>query len=187
VFLDRDGTLNVEVDFLRTPEELVLIEGAAEAVRKLNERGLVTCVISNQSGVARGYLSEADLVPIHKKLREEISRAGGALDNIYYCPHHPSAGIEPYNINCECRKPKLGMLLQGAREFNLDLQRSFVVGDSTVDMQAGNLAGATTILVQTGYGKKSLLDCREKNIPIGFVVDSIVEAAELILEKVPAK
>ncbi len=183
VFLDRDGTLNVEMDFLRTPEELVLIDGAPNAVRKLNERGIVACVISNQSGVARGYLSEADLIPIHAKLMGELRRDGGTLDRIYYCPHHPNAGIAPYDIPCECRKPKPGMLLQGALEFNLDLQRSYVVGDSTVDMQAGNAVGATTILVQTGYGKKSLLDCKEKNIPITFVAKSVVEAVDFVLER----
>jgi D,D-heptose 1,7-bisphosphate phosphatase len=186
VFLDRDGTLNVEVDFLRTPDELVLIAGAPQAVRKLNESGLITCVISNQSGVARGFLTEADLVSVHNKLNEELGREGSKLDKIYYCPHHPTAGSAPYNFNCDCRKPKPGMLLQGAREFNLDLQRSYVVGDSTVDIQAGNEVGATTILVQTGYGKKSLLECKEKNIPIGFVAHSIVEAVDFIIEKLPA-
>lgn len=183
VFLDRDGTLNVEVDFLRRPEELVLIAGAGEAVHKLNERGLITCVISNQSGVARGHLNEADLACVHAKLRDELSRSESSLDAIYYCPHHPSEGIPPYDVSCECRKPKPGMLLRGAREFNLDLQRCFVVGDSTVDMQAGNAVGATTILVQTGYGKKALTACREKNIPISFVAESIVEAVDFIWEQ----
>jgi D-glycero-D-manno-heptose 1,7-bisphosphate phosphatase len=182
VFLDRDGTLNVEVDFLRKPEELVLIAGAGDAVRKLNEHGLITCVISNQSGVARGYLTEAELDLVHAKLRDELSRSESALDAIYYCPHHPSAGIPPYDVNCECRKPKPGMMLRGAREFNLDLRRSFVVGDSTVDMQAGNAVGATTILVQTGYGVKALAECNEKKIPIARVADSIVEAVTIVLE-----
>lgn len=126
-------------------------------------------------------LTEDDLAPIHAKLREELQREGANLDRIYYCPHHPTAGIAPYNVECECRKPKPGMLLQGAREFNIDLRRSFVVGDSVVDVQAGNSVGATTILVQTGYGKKSLQTCNEQNIPIGFVAGSIVEAVDFIL------
>lgn len=184
VFLDRDGTLNVEVEYLRTPDELRLTSGAAAAVRKLNDRGFITCVISNQSGIARGLLTEADLIPIHAKLREELLRAGATLDRIYYCPHHPTAGNAPYTIECDCRKPKPGMLQQGAREFNIDLRRAFVVGDSVVDMQAGNAVGATTILVQTGYGKESLLTCSEQNIAINFVADSIVDAVEIILQTV---
>jgi D-glycero-D-manno-heptose 1,7-bisphosphate phosphatase len=184
VFLDRDGTLNVEVDYIRTPDELQIIEGAAKAVRKLNEHGIITCVISNQSGIARGFLTEADLIPIHAKLREELLREGAKLGGIYYCPHHPTAGIAPYNVECECRKPKPGMLQQGARELNIALQRSFVVGDSVVDMQAGNAVDAATILVQTGYGRKSLQTCNEQNIPISFVADSIVEAVDFILDNV---
>ncbi|MBX2991840.1 MAG: D-glycero-beta-D-manno-heptose 1,7-bisphosphate 7-phosphatase [Bacteroidetes bacterium] len=183
VFLDRDGTLNIEVDYLRTPDELRLIEGAAASVRRLNNAGLVTCVISNQSGVARGFLTEADIVPIHAKLRAELAHEGATLDGIYYCPHHPTAGIAPYNVDCDCRKPKPGMLIRASKEFNLDLKRSFVVGDSVVDIQAGIAVGATTILVQTGYGKQSLLTCREQNIPIEHVAESIVEATEFILDK----
>ena len=184
VFLDRDGTLNVEVDYIRTPDQLQIIEGAAKAVRKLNEHGIITCVISNQSGIARGFLAEVDLIPIHAKLREELLREGSKLGGIYYCPHLPTAGIAPYNVECECRKPKPGMLQQGAREFNIALRRSFVVGDSAVDMQAGNAVDAATILVQTGYGRKSLQTCNEQNIPISFVANSIVEAVDFIIEQV---
>ncbi len=187
VFLDRDGTLNEEVNFIRSPEELELIPGTARAVRKLNEKGFTVCVITNQSGVARGFLSEADLVPIHALLREELMREGATLDQIYYCPHHPVAGNEPYNVECDCRKPKPGMLQRGAKEFGLDLQRSFVVGDSVVDIEAGNFVGARSILVQTGYGKKTLQTCSEKNIPIDFVADSIVEAADYIIEQVEGR
>lgn len=184
VFLDRDGTLNVEVDYLRTPEALVMIEGAAAAVRRLNDAGLITCVISNQSGVARGYLTEADLVPIHAKLRAELARAGASVNSVYYCPHHAAEGRPPYNIDCRCRKPKPGMLLDAAREFPIDLRRSFVVGDSVVDMQAGNAVGARTILVQTGYGPASVRTCKEQNVPVDFVAKSIIEATEFILQNV---
>jgi D-glycero-D-manno-heptose 1,7-bisphosphate phosphatase len=182
VFLDRDGTINEEVDFLCTPDELRLIAGAARAVRKLNDAGLLTCVISNQSGVARGKLTEEALVPIHARLRAELARSGATLDSIAYCPHHPTEGNAPYKRDCECRKPKPGMLLNAAREFGIDLQRSFLIGDSVVDMQAGNAVGATTILVQTGYGPKSLATCREQNIPVAFVADSIVEGVDRILD-----
>lgn len=180
VFLDRDGTLNVEIDFLRTPEELELIPGAARAVRKLNELGLPTCVISNQSGVARGYLTEAGLIPIHARLQEELAREGAHIDRIYYCPHHPSEGVAPYNIACDCRKPEPGMLLRGARELNIDPAASFVVGDRLGDIQAGRTVGATTILVLTGYGMQGREECRRQGVPVDRIVPSIVEAVDFI-------
>ncbi len=184
VFLDRDGTLNVEVDFVRSPDQLKVIDGAPAAVARLNKHGFITCVISNQSGVARGFLTEDDLAVIHARLEEEF-RAGGAIfDRILYCPHHPTEGIAPYNIDCECRKPKPGMLVQGAKEFQLDLHHCFVVGDSIVDMQAGNAVGATTILVQTGYGKLSLQTCTEQRIPVACVAPTVVEAVDFILDHV---
>ncbi len=187
VFLDRDGTLNTEVSFLRSPEELVMIPGAARAVRRLNEKGFAVCVITNQSGIARGFIREADLIPIHARLRDELRLEGATLNQIYYCPHHPVAGSAPYNIECDCRKPKPGMLQRGAEEFGLDLKRSFVVGDSIVDIEAGNFVGAGSILVQTGFGKKTLETCNEKNIPIQFVADSIVEAADYIIKQVEGR
>lgn len=182
VFLDRDGTLNVEVDYLRTPDDLHLISGAAQSVRRLNDAGVITCVISNQSGVARGFLTEEDLEPIHAKLRSELFLSGATIDRIYYCPHHPTEGLPPYNVVCACRKPKPGMLLEASREFNIDLKRSYVVDDSVVDMKAGNAVGATTVLVLTGYGKKSADQCKTENVPVGFIADSINEAVEFILD-----
>lgn len=181
VFLDRDGTLNEEVNYVRTPDDLHLIAGAGEAVRKLNNRGLVICVISNQSGVARGFLEEKDLVPIHAKLEEDLARSGASIDKIYYCPHHPTEGIPPYDVVCECRKPKTGMLERGAAEFGIDPGDSFVVGDSMVDMQAGNAAGAKTVLVLTGYGTTAREQCTSNNIRVDQVAATIVEAIDFIL------
>jgi D-glycero-D-manno-heptose 1,7-bisphosphate phosphatase len=183
VFLDRDGTLNEELDFICTPDELHIIHGAATAVRRLNDRGTIVCVISNQSGIARGYFSEEDLVPIHQKLRQELALDGARVDQIYYCPHHPTEGRDPYNVVCECRKPKPGMLLRGAKEFPIDLSRSFIVGDSVVDMQAGVAVGATSILVLTGYGKPSLEQCLREHVHIDHVAPTVNEAVELILQR----
>jgi D-glycero-D-manno-heptose 1,7-bisphosphate phosphatase len=182
VFLDRDGTLNEERDYIRTPDELHLIAGAGEAVRKLNDNRLRTCVISNQSGVARGFFSENDLVPIHEKLRRELGRSGGKLDRVYYCPHHPTEGMPPYNIECDCRKPKIGMLARGAAELGIDLSTSFVVGDSLVDMQAGNAANARTVLVLTGYGHRTREQCKDAAVPVDHVAPSIVEAVDFIID-----
>ena len=187
VFIDRDGTLNEEVDYVRTPEQLRMIDGAATAVRRLNDLGVITCLISNQSGVARGFLSEKDLEAVHKKLGDELERYGARLDAIYYCPHHSTAGREPYNIECDCRKPKPGMLRQGEREFGLDLSRSFVVGDSIVDIQAGLAVGATTVLVLTGYGQSSLEASKEINLGIGKVATNITEAVEFIAQSIKEK
>ncbi|RPH36124.1 HAD family hydrolase [bacterium] len=182
-FLDRDGTLNEEVNFVRTPEALELLPGAAASVRALNERGIIVCVISNQSGVARGFFTEEDLVPIHAKLERELDRAGAWIDHIYYCPHHPTEGKPPYNIVCACRKPETGMLRQAAQDFGLDLQRSFVVGDRIVDIQAGRAAGATTILVMTGYGPHALKECHERGIVPDVIAADIAEAVTIIMQK----
>jgi D-glycero-D-manno-heptose 1,7-bisphosphate phosphatase len=162
---------------------LHLIPGAGAAIRSLNERGLVTCVISNQSGIARGFLTESDLVPIHAKLERDLSLAGAHVDRIYFCPHHPSLGLPPYNIACDCRKPGTGMLREGERDFALDLSRSYVIGDRIVDVQAGKAAGASTVLVLTGYGRKSLDECAAGNVVPDFTAPSIVEAVEYIMHQ----
>ena len=187
VFLDRDGTLNEELNHIQTPDQLQLIPGAGKAVRKLNDRGLATCVISNQSGVARGYLSEESLLPIHAKLEEELALSGARVDRIYYCPHHPTEGKPPYNIDCDCRKPKIGMLERGARDLGIDLSRSFVIGDSLVDMQAGNAARSTAILVLTGYGQMTREQCLVEKIRVDHVAPTIVEATDFILEALDRK
>lgn len=182
VFLDRDGTLNEEVDFVRTADQLRLIPGAVAAVKKLNDQGTVVCVISNQSGVARGYITEEDLVSIHAKLKDELRLGGAHIDRIYYCPHHPTEGVAPYNVECDCRKPKPGMLKRGEAELDTDLGRSFLIGDSVVDMQAAHAVGASAVLVRTGYGKTAQEECRKKNIPVAHVAASIVDGVDFVLD-----
>jgi len=184
-FLDRDGTINEEKNFLSDPGELSLIPGAATAIRRLNDSSIATCVISNQSGVARGFLNEDDLVAIHDTLKQQLKKDAGAhLDRIYYCPHHPTAGIAPYNISCECRKPGIGMLERGARELDIRLDRSFVVGDRIVDVQVAMAVGATSILVLTGYGTTTLEECKAEHVSPDFVAPSLSEAVEFILQSV---
>ena len=122
VYLDRDGTINEEVNSLDNPDRLRLIPGAAEAIRLLNEAGILAVVVSNQAGIGRGYFSAATVEAIHERLAELLATQGARLDGVYYCPHHPSEG-------CECRKPKAGMLMRAAREHNIDTQRAFMVGD----------------------------------------------------------
>lgn len=183
VFLDRDGTINEEVDFLRTPDQLRLIPGAGRAIRALNDRGILTCIISNQSGIARGFLTEEDLIPIHARLVSELGKTGAVIDRISYCPHHPTEGKPPYNVRCGCRKPATGMLTDAAKALGIDLTRSYVVGDRIVDVQVGHAVGARTILVLTGYGTHSVAECRDAGVVPNAVVPSLVEAIDFILEK----
>ncbi|MGA9117804.1 MAG: HAD family hydrolase [Bacteroidota bacterium] len=183
VFLDRDGTINEELNFIRTPEELVLIPGAANAIHALNERGLITCVISNQSGVARGFLTEQDLIPIHARLEAELAGSGAHVDRISYCPHHPTEGLAPYNVPCRCRKPATGMIDDAAKEFNIDLRASFLVGDRLTDVQAGKNAGATTVLVLTGYGRQALTELETNGeIQPDCIAEDLSAAVEYITQ-----
>ncbi len=180
VFLDRDGTINEDVNFLSSPEQLILIDGSAEAIREINELGLKVIVFTNQSGIARGYFTEDDLHKIHKRLDELLALQGAKIDAYYYCPHHPTEGNWEYKVECECRKPKDGMLQQAAREEGIDLKKSFVVGDRCVDVQAGKTAGATTILVLTGYGQKEYENCKDEKFEPDFVARNLREAVEII-------
>jgi D-glycero-D-manno-heptose 1,7-bisphosphate phosphatase len=155
VFLDRDGTINEEVGYLDRMEKLQLIPGAAEAIRLINESGMKAVVVTNQSGVARGIFTESFVAETHARLGEILRAEGASLDGIYYCPHHPTEGRGDYLRVCECRKPAPGLLLRAAAELHLDPARSFMVGDTLKDIEAGARAGAQGILVRTGYGEEA--------------------------------
>jgi D-glycero-D-manno-heptose 1,7-bisphosphate phosphatase len=186
VFLDRDGTINEEVEYLRDVAQLKLIEGAAAAVQLLNAAGLKVVVITNQAAVARGYLTEDGLAGIHRALEDELRLQHAMLDGIYYCPHHPE-GTGVYRRECDCRKPQPGMLRRAAADLQLDLAQSFVVGDKLIDCEAGRRAGCRTVLVRTGYGREheqTLLNApREPNElrRPDFIADNLLEAARWIL------
>jgi D-glycero-D-manno-heptose 1,7-bisphosphate phosphatase len=175
IFFDRDGTINTEIDFLRKPEELKLIPKAVDAIREANDSGLKVFIITNQSGIARGFLTENDLAVVHKRLVELLKKQHAHVDGIYYCPHHPEYGKPPYNVACQCRKPNIGMLKKAEIEFNLDLKNSFVVGDRCVDAKAGKKAGCTTFLVLTGYGVTEQNECAV-NAEVDYVVDDAYDA-----------
>lgn len=182
VFLDRDGVINEEVNYLYRPEQLKLIEGSAEAVKKLNDSDYLAIVVTNQSVVARGLCSEKDVAQIHKKLDVVLGGQGAFLDGLYYCPHHPDRGFEEenekYKIECPCRKPKTGMLLQAEHDFNIDLKNSFIIGDTTADIMTGINANVKTILVRTGHaGKDGKFDCRPD-----FIFENLKEAVNFIIE-----
>lgn len=158
IFLDRDGTLNQFVGFLRECDAFRLIDGVAEAVKKINDSGYLAIVATNQPVLARGEVSFEELERIHNKMETLLGKAGAYVDGIYFCPHHPDKGYEgesvELKIECTCRKPKPGMLLQAARDFNIDLSQSWMVGDSENDVLAGKAAGCRTVLIGSGeYGQ----------------------------------
>ncbi len=182
VFLDRDGTIVREVDYLREVSQLRLLPGAAAAVRRLNEAGIPVIVVTNQSGIARGMLTENDLRHIHDELRRRLASRGARLDAIYYCPHHPEAAVKAYRKRCRCRKPAPGLFRRAAREMDLDLARSFAVGDSARDLEAGRRAGCRTVLVRTGYGARTERECGDGCAEA--VADDLSGAVDWILERI---
>lgn len=155
VFLDRDGVLIEERAYLRDPGDVVLTPGAGAALRRLREAGWLVILVTNQSGVARGYFTEADVERVHAALRAQLTTHGAILDAICVCPHHPAGVVEGYARICTCRKPAPGMLLEAIREFRVDPARSVMIGDKHSDLEAAQAAGAEPILVETGYGAET--------------------------------
>lgn len=180
IFLDRDGTINKYVGFLRNIDELELIDGVAEAIRLINESGYLAIVVTNQPVIARGEVTENELDAIHNKMETLLGAEGAYLDGIYYCPHHPHKGYEgevpELKIDCDCRKPKPGMLLKAAQDFNIDLSQSWMIGDGENDVKAGQNAGCRTALIGSeDYGQdmtvNSLLHAVKQTIDLGIDVN----------------
>jgi len=177
VFLDRDGTINVERAFLHRPEEFEFIPGAPEAIRLLNEAGFRIIVVTNQSGIARGYYDEAAVDRLHRHMDSELACRGATVDAYYFCPHHPDYGAGQYAIQCDCRKPLDGMLRRGAAEFSIDLSESFMIGDRLVDVEAGLNSGCRPIMVRTGYGA-----AESSRLPPGVpAYDSLLDAVKAVI------
>lgn len=180
VFLDRDGTINVYKGFLRHINDFELISGVADAIRKINESGYLCIVVTNQPVIARGEVTYAQLAEIHQKLETELGYQGAYIDGLYYCPHHPHKGYEgeipELKIVCDCRKPKPGMLLKAAEDFNIDLTQSFMVGDGENDMKAGLAAGCRSILIN-GEGT----DAKTGDFGQMDTLDSVAEFVEKYL------
>ena len=180
VFLDRDGTVNEEIDFLTSPRDLHLIPRSAEAIRKANDLGLRVFIVTNQSGVARGLLSENDLLEVHRVLTERLLEQNARVDRIYYCPHHPDGEVDGYRKECDCRKPNTGMIDRAVREYQVDPGKSYVIGDRTVDVGMAKNAGAHAILVLTGYGRAERALCERDGIPLDYVADDLYDAMEFV-------
>jgi len=179
IFLDRDGVVNVEKNFVLSPEEMELINEAPEAIRKINDSVFLAVVITNQSAVARNLISLDELDRIHQKMMDDLKAQGAYLDGIYYCPHHPgydkSKGNSLFIQDCYCRKPKPGMLEQAAEELNLDLKNSVLIGDAERDILAGKEAGCTTIGVRTGRNIETF------SVKPDYTFDNILRAVEFVL------
>ena len=153
VFLDRDGTINEQMGYINHLSRFVLLPGVVAAIRRLNQAGVPVVVVTNQSGLARGYFPPALLDQVHAEMRQRLAEGGARVDGVYVCPHHPEAREERYRRACGCRKPRPGLLERAARELGLDLARSYMVGDRYSDVATGAAAGCRTVLVLTGYGR----------------------------------
>ncbi len=181
VFLDRDGTLSYEVGYVNDLSRFELYPYSVAAVRALNRAGFLAIVATNQAGVARGYYPESLIHEVHDALRARMSEGGARLDGVYVCMHHPSVGEPPYRQECDCRKPKPGMLLRAARELDVELRRSYVIGDREGDLKLAWNVGARAVLVKSGYGRGEL----RWNAPQwarqpDFVAEHLLEAVERI-------
>lgn len=194
IFLDRDGTINQEVHYLHRKEELILIPGAASAIRLFNENGFRVVVVTNQAGVARGYYTEKDINQLHEHLNQVLEQEGAHIDQFYYCPHHPDYGIGKYKTVCRCRKPDIGMFEAAEQDGFVDKAHSYMIGDKWLDTQAGVRFGVHPVLVATGYGMKLYQEYQKEKggessstedleHPMEFFGQDLLQAAQWIIER----
>jgi D-glycero-D-manno-heptose 1,7-bisphosphate phosphatase len=178
VFLDRDGTLIEEVGYLDRLDRLALFPYSTEAVRLLNRAGFAVVVATNQSGIARGLVDASFVEQAHGAISERLARGGARVDAFYHCPHHPEGTVPPLRIECECRKPRPGMLRKAASDLGLDLSRSFAVGDRAHDIEAARAVGARGVLVRSGHGARAVIDAQATPAAIA---DNLISAVSWIL------
>jgi D-glycero-D-manno-heptose 1,7-bisphosphate phosphatase len=176
VFIDRDGTINVDAGYMNHTDNFHVYPFAAQAIRMLNLRGILAVVVTNQSGLARGFYTLDTMHITHDKMNAHLASQGAHVDGIYYCPHDPKAKVEEFRMECECRKPKAGMLEQAARELPIDINRTVFIGDKQSDIDAGAAFGSKTILVNTGYGKGEKI-VREPD----YRAENLLEAVNIAL------
>lgn len=173
IFLDRDGTINEDVRHTYKIEDLKFIEGANEGLKLMQNAGYKLIIITNQAGIAKGKYQEEDYIFFREKMHKKLRENGTSIDAEYFCPHHPQGAIKKYSIDCNCRKPKIGMLEQAAKDFNLNLNQCWMIGDALSDVKAGKNAGCKTIQVLTG---KEIICSPEAD----FIVKNLLEAANYI-------
>ncbi len=188
VFLDRDGTINEQMGYINHISRFHLLPGVGEAIRLLNDQNIPVVVITNQSGLARGYFPESLLEELHDLMQRLLAEDGARIDGLYICPHHPEAKEEKYRVACDCRKPGTGLLTKAAQELNIDLSRSYVVGDRWSDLKAAAACRATGILVLTGYGMGDLEYIGPgQEIQPFFVAQDLPDAVEWIVNDLNTK
>jgi len=182
VFLDRDGTVTKEVGYLTDLERLSLIPGAGKAIRVLNQAGFKVVLITNQSGVARGYFPESLVHEAHERLREMLREDGAWLDGIYYCPHHPTAGNSAYTMVCDCRKPGTGLITRAMKDLELDARHSYMVGDKWIDVEVARRARIFAVMVGSGYAPDDPGNVRSAQVSDpDFTAGDIGEAVDWII------
>jgi len=175
IFIDRDGTINVNVEYLDNPEDFQMYPGVGEGIKLLKDSGYKIIIITNQSGLARGYFSEETLDKIHERMKKELYEKGATIDGIYICPHHPDE-------NCDCRKPKTGLLEKAITDFNIDPEKSYFIGDRMLDVEAGHKIGAKTALVPEDKEKVSI-EMKESDIIPDIICENFYSVAQLITNK----
>ena len=180
VFLDRDGTLIEEVGYLSHLDRIALYPWSIESVKLLNRAGFKVVVVTNQAGVARGLFDEDFIDEAHRFLDQKFGDGGAMIDKFYYCPHHPEASVEAYRCECDCRKPKAGMLWKAAQELQLELSHSFVIGDRLSDLRLGPAVGAKSVLVRTGYGETTARELTD-DVEVAYTAQELMTAVAWIL------
>ena len=180
VFLDRDGTMNVDVGYLDRVERFKLFPWTLEAVRLLRNSGYYVVVVTNQSGVARGMVDETFVEEVHRLMQEDLAMVGSQLDGLYYCPHESDALVRKYRMECDCRKPKSGLIARAVADLDIDVSKSFVVGDKWSDIGLAQNVGARGVLVRTGYGRSQEQQPVDGVVPEA-VVDTLMDAVGWII------
>ncbi len=183
VFLDRDGTINKDVGYPDSFSVIEIYPYSFEAIRKINEIGLLAVIITNQSGVGRGLIVEKNLHDIHRKLRDSFAERNVHFDGIYYCPHYLLSSTPQYRKDCHCRKPNPGMALQAAEDLKIDMKNSYMIGDKVEDILFGLNIQAKSILVLTGYGQESLPKLKKRGIKPAYVAQNLLDAVSWIVEE----
>lgn len=184
IFIDRDGTINEQMGYVNHTSRFVMLPRVPEAFRMVNQAGFLAIIVSNQSGVARGYFPIELIYSINSMMKESVGKQGGHIDGIYFCPHYPKGSVQEYAMECDCRKPRTGLIERACRDFEIDLMRSYMVGDHYTDMELAERLDIKGILVRTGYGAGVI----EYNLPgmankPSYIADDLLDAVKWIIER----
>jgi D-glycero-D-manno-heptose 1,7-bisphosphate phosphatase len=182
IFIDRDGTISEEVGYVNHPTRFRLYPYSGNAIKKLNDNNWLAIVVTNQAGVARGYFSEDVILIVHDQLKRQLATQNARLDAIYYCAHHPTVGEPPYRVDCDCRKPKAGLINRATTDFEIDISKSWMVGDRYSDMELAQNAGLRSAFVLSGYGRGEWeFQRRRWKLQPDLVCENLLEAVQSIL------